>query len=127
MFKTLLIPALAMLTCAVFVAGCSTGEPGVRNSFGTLRTQVNADPPRVTRAAEAVLNDLDLVRVSSASTEVDGEVVGYTASDKKVSVSIDQEEEGRSKLKVRVGAFGDEDLGLAVINRIEKQLGYSDK
>lgn len=123
-FARSLVCLVALLTLTV---GCSTSEPGVKNTMGTLTTTVEANPPQVAKAAEAVLKDLDLIRVHSTSTEVDGEAFGYTASDKKVGVSIKQQGDNLSEVKVRVGAFGDEDLGLAVITRIEEQLGVASK
>ncbi|NBC11527.1 MAG: DUF3568 family protein [Planctomycetes bacterium] len=127
MIKTSLCTLISLVAVAALLAGCSTSEPGVKNTMGTLETTVEANPPQVAKAAEAVLKDLELIRVHSTSTEVDGEAFGYTASDKKVSVSIKKESENLSKINVRVGAFGDEDLGVAVITRIEEQLGVADK
>ena len=93
------------------------------NTFGNLSTVVDADPQTTALAAEAALNELELLRVSSESTELDGKAFGYTASDKKVSVSIKLADENQSKVWIRVGTFGDEDLGLAVLKKIEDRLG----
>jgi len=140
MIRTSVCTLVSLLAILTLLVGCSTSEPGVKNTMGTLTTTVEANPPRVAKAAEAVLKDLgvakaaeavlkdlELIRVHSTSTEVDGEAFGYTASDKKVGVSIKQEGENLSKVSVRVGAFGDEDLGIAVITRLEEQLGVADK
>jgi len=127
MIRTSVCTLVSLLAILTLLVGCSTSEPGVKNTMGTLTTTVEANPPRVAKAAEAVLKDLELIRVHSTSTEVDGEAFGYTASDKKVGVSIKQEGENLSKVSVRVGAFGDEDLGIAVITRLEEQLGIADK
>jgi len=118
--------ALGLALLTALSAGCSASEPGVKNTFGNLSTRVNADPAATTAAAENVLRELELLRVHADSTDLDGKAFGYTASDRKVSVSIKKQGEGVSRVKVRVGWSGDEDLGLAVIRRIEDRLGKSE-
>ncbi len=121
--KTATTLMFALVCLALTLAACSTPQPGVSNRLGTLSTIVNAGPQEVTKAAEKSLSDLELLRITSASTELDGRATGYTASDKKITVNVTREGETQSRVTIRVGAFGDEDLGLAVLSKIEERVG----
>ena len=66
-----LAPALVALTLlAIALPGCSTSKPGVTNTFGNLRAVVDADPHTTADAAEAALSELELLRITSESTNL---------------------------------------------------------
>jgi hypothetical protein len=118
-----LILAIGIASATLGGAGCSTSQPGMRNTMGRVSATLGARPDKVAAAAERVMKRMDLIRVTETSTKVDGEVVGFTAQDKKVTISMKADGENRSAVGVRVGAMGDSNLSVLLLTGIEKDLG----
>jgi hypothetical protein len=60
--------------------------------------------------------------LSSSSSSVDGKVSARTALDKKIAITVERESEQRSKIGIRVDAFGDEDLSRQIFEKIKSKL-----
>ena len=120
---TVLAPLAALLVsgCAVLAAGAASGT-GIAYLMGDLEATVKAEPPEIARAAEAAIGDLDLIRVSSTSSQIDAEIIGRSATDRKVLIRAKRQTDGISTLTIRVGAFGDEDLSHVMLEAIKKRL-----
>lgn len=115
---------LVLLTVGLLlVVGCKTDQPGVTNRLGTIKATLAAAPPAVTEAAKEVLEDMDLIIISSSSTSIDGRVIARTAQDVKVRVDSEKVGENVSEVFVRVGSLGDTDLGLTILEEIKEELG----
>lgn len=104
-------------------AGCKTGQAGVRNRMGTYDATVAASPQRTTEAARQALEDMQFRVVSSNSSQYDGHVVGYTARDHKIDISVSSEGPDVSTMSVRVGRMGDQQLSQEIIRRVRRQVG----
>lgn len=113
---------LGAVVCSLPLAACKTSAPGVTNTLGTYTRTFQAQPDAVATAAATALSALDLRHIRDQSTAVDGEVVGYTAANKEVSVRIKAVGSAASEVKVRVGTLGDEGLSLRVLQEIESRL-----
>lgn len=107
--------------CAALAAGAAGGT-GIAFLMGDLEATVRAEPPEIATAAEAAIAELDLIRISSTSTQIDAEIVGRTATDKSILIRARRETDGISKLTIRVGTFGDEDLSRVMLDAIKKRL-----
>src|SRR5688572_32484919 len=105
------------------VPACKTDEPGVKSTYRSQYTTMVGNTGKVTEAAEEVLKDMKLQRVTSKSTEVDGLATGYTADGKKITVEIERDSDTTSEVRVNVGQMGDPDLGKTIISRMEQKLG----
>jgi hypothetical protein len=103
-------------------AGCQTAAPGVEDQMGTLETVIEALPPDVMRAAGQAMEDLQLTVVSSKTSGLDGSLIARTAQDKKVSIHVEKLSDTASQLRIRVGAFGDQDLALTILNKLKAKL-----
>lgn len=120
--------SIALLAGAVaFSNGCSTtataGGTTVTESAGTYETIYNAGTIEVVDAAKTVLEDMNIPITSSAATAVDGEVVARTASDDRISISVKSVTEKSTRLKIRVGTFGDKAVSFNILDRIKAKLG----
>jgi Protein of unknown function (DUF3568) len=122
--KTLsLLAALAALAVfAAIIPACKTSDPNVSQSFGTYDKLVDSTPDKVADAAEAVLKDLQLLKVEKKKTGLDGKVTAKTAQDKPVVIDVKRVGENVTKVEVRVGDFGDEGLSLSILNKIDQKL-----
>lgn len=114
--------ATSLLIATFALVGCTTPQPGVSNQFGTLETLVEADTKAVTEAAKDTLEDMDLVIVSSQATAIDGQVIARTAQDKKVTVTAEKAGENLTKMYIRVGTVGDQEVSLDILERIQNRL-----
>jgi len=98
--------------------GCQTAQ----KVTGTRFAHFSADPDQVVEAAKEALDELDLQMISSAATKLDGQIEAKTAQGKTVSITVEKEGEGVSKVGVKVGTFGDETISNAVIEKTRARL-----
>ena len=104
---------------AVAVAGAAAGVAYVN---GDLETTLDGTPQKLVQASKAALEELDVHVVSSDESAVDGRVVGRTALQKKIDVTIKRETDRTCKLAIRVDTFGDEALSRQVLDKIRSRL-----
>lgn len=116
---TVLVLAAALLT----LVGCSTNHPGATNRFGAVQSTLIAPPSRVAAAAEEVLKDMNIPILTSAATAIDGKVIGETARDKKITITIELKGADASLITIRHGTIGDENISVTILERIEDKLG----
>lgn len=112
---------LSLTGCLAVAAAAGTGV-GVAYTTGDLEVTFDHPPPAVEAAGKGALEDLGITIVSSASTSVDGEVVGRTAQDKKITIRIKALGENSSKSSIRVGAFGDEAVSMSIYEKMKARL-----
>jgi len=99
--------------------GCaSSHEEGVKSSYRTQWTTVNADTKATTAAAEEVLKGQGLKNVESSATKIDGMAMGKMADGTKVHVTINKKGEA-SEVSVVVGTLGDPSLGAEMAKKIK--------
>lgn len=116
---------LPMLTgCALLLvgAGGAAGAAGVAWVRGDLEATLNADPREIEQAAIKAFEALSIPLVSSKSSALDGEVIGRTATDTKVSIKIESTETDKSRISIRVGTFGDQQMSRRLLDEIQQQL-----
>jgi hypothetical protein len=114
-----------MLTgCALLLvgAGSAAGAAGVAWVRGDLEATLNADPRQIEQAAIKAFEELSIPLVSSKSSALDGEVIGRTATDTKVSIKIESTETDKSRISIRVGTFGDQQMSRRLLDEIQQQL-----
>ena len=104
------------------LVGCSTGQSGVKNRFGTITATLPASPQEVTDAATQTIKAMDLILISSDATGVDGRVIARTARDDSVTIDVKATEEGGSNIDIRIGTFGNEAMSLTILDRIRQRL-----
>lgn len=113
---------LSMTGCLAVAGAAGTGV-GVAYTMGDLEVTFDHAPPVVEAAGKGALEDLGITVISSASTSVDGEVVGRTAQDKKITIKIKALGENSSKSSIRVGTFGDEAVSMSIYEKMKARLG----
>src|SRR5437867_12372064 len=87
------------------VAAAGAGAAGTAYVLGDLDGTVPGTPQKVAQAAESVLKEMDVPVTSSNATGLDGKVVGRTALDKKVEITVTRVDDKSSKVSIRVGTF----------------------
>jgi len=117
-----LVVTLTGCAALLVAAGVGAGAAGVAYVKGDLESELNANPDEVARAAEQAFEDLGIRKISSGSSTLDAEVVGRTGLDDKVLVKVESQGEGRSKMRIRIGVFGDEMKSRRIHDAIIKRL-----
>ena len=118
----LALALLPLATGCLAVAGAAAGGAGVAYAMGEFEATVEGSPKEAVRAARRALDELDIDLVAEDATSVDGRVEGRTALDKKVTIAATRVDDRRTKLEIRVGAWGDEALSRRIYEEIADRL-----
>ena len=113
---------VAVVSILTAVSGCRIVSPGVTYNIGSLEALISATPEEVTGAAEAIVQDMKLVLISSESTGLDGKVVARTAQNKKISINVKRQSQNVTHVSIRVGKLGDEQASMLILERIKTRM-----
>jgi len=81
---------------------------------------MDASTQVVAAASKRALEELEIRVISAESSKLDALVVGRTAIDRRVRIST--EREGISKVSIRVGTLGEEEMSRQILDALKKQL-----
>jgi len=118
---SLALAALPTLAGCVVVAS-GPGPAGTSYTLGHLDGTLAASPQKVVDASEAVLKEQDMHMVSKDATGLDGKVVARTALDTRIEITVERQDEKKSKISIRVGTFGDVKLSRDLFEKIKAKL-----
>lgn len=113
---------LVLTSGCVAVAAAGAAGAGVAWIRGSLETNLDRDLDRSYRAAQSALRDLEFAVLSERKSGVDAALVARTALDKKIEIILKQAGPKTTQVSIRVGIFGDEQLSLAILDRIKAGL-----
>lgn len=119
---TLTVAALSITGCAVLVVGAAGGVAGVAYVMGDLEAWVKEDPRTVQAATVLAFDSLQIRKVSSEASAFDAKVIGRTATDVKIQVTVKASKAETNKLSIRVGVFGDENISRKIHREIQRFL-----
>jgi hypothetical protein len=111
---------IALPGCLAVAAGAGAGV--VTYVRGDLETTVATEYPKVVDSARRALKDLEFVNVSDNKDALKAVLVARTALEKKVEVTLTNSGKKLTDIKIRVGIFGDEQLSLAILDKIKSGL-----
>jgi hypothetical protein len=115
-----LVLSIASSGCVVAAAGA--GAAGAAYVMGSLDASLPANPERIVEASKDVLKDSDIHVLESDATSVDGTVVGRTALDRKIEITVKRVDDKQSKISIRVGTFGDKEVSQDLFDRIKARV-----
>lgn len=107
--------------CVAVIAGAGAGA-AVAYVRGDLDTTLSASYEKTVRAANAALSDLKFAKVSEKKDALQAILIARNAADKKIEIRVGLVAENVSKLKIRVGVFGDEAQSLAILEKVKSNL-----
>ena len=107
--------------CVAVVAGAGTGA-AVAYVRGDLDTTLNATFDKSVRAVNEAVKQLQFAKVSENKDALQAIIVARNAADKKIELRVDKLTADATKLKIRVGTFGDETLTLAILEKVKSNL-----
>ena len=122
-FLVALMAALTLILlpgCVVVAAGVGAGA--VAYVRGDLETTLTTDYSKVVESARSSIKELEFAKVSDNKDALKAVIVARTAQDKKVEITISNTGKKLTNIKIRVGLFGDEQLSLAILDKIKAGL-----
>ena len=85
---------------------------------------IDASVPKTTRAARKTAENMKLMDIASSHSDVDGKVTARTADDSVVTINVEQAGDNVSKVSIRVGTAGDENISKQIYDGIKSNLSW---
>ncbi len=108
--------------CVAVVAAGAAGAAAVAWVRGELQTTLPANLDRSFNATKAAVEDLQFVKVSERKDALLGVIVARNAADKKIEIQLENMAGNVTKVGIRVGVVGDQELSLAILDKIKANL-----
>ena len=97
-------------------------DPGFTFLRGTLSGVLASAQPKIETATVAAMEELDFVAVDVVSDKLKGTVKARMADGTKVSVKLQAEDFESTKVKIKVGTWGDQSISVQILRHIQKKL-----
>ncbi len=121
-FVALLAAAALAILPGCIVAAAGAGAGAVAYVRGELDTTLTTDYSKVVESVRDSIKQLEFAKVSDNKDALKAVIVARTALDKKVEITITNTGKKLTNIKIRVGLFGDEQLSMAVLDKIKAGL-----
>jgi hypothetical protein len=107
--------------CVAVAAGAGAGAT-VAYVRGDLDMTLGADLERSDRAVNHAIAQLQFAKVSESKDALQAVIIVRNATDKKIELHLEKLASDATKLKIRVGTFGDDSLQVTMLDRIKANL-----
>ena len=114
--------ALTGLLHGCLVAAAGAGAGAVAYIRGDLEATLPKDYNKVVAATKESIGQLEFAKVSENKDALKAVLISRTALDKKVEITLTNSGKKQTSVKIRVGIFGDEQLSLAILDKIKSDL-----
>jgi len=117
-----LLATLALSTgCIALLAGAGAGAT-VAYVRGDLDVTLNATFKKSVHAASEALGDLQYAKISEKQDALQATLIYRTSTDQKIELYLEKLSDDATKLKIRVGTFGEESLQQEILTRVKSNL-----
>lgn len=89
---------------------------------GEVTTSVEGSPPQVIEAAKLAMKDLSMPVIMSQADGLEGRLEARLGTENKAVIKVRFESQTSSKVRVRIGTFGDETQSRQIIDRIRANM-----
>ncbi len=107
--------------CVAVAAGAGAGA-AVAYVRGQLDATLSADFDKAVDATNRAIQQLQYAKVSEHKDALVDTLVARNADDKKIEVRLETVSRGVTKVRIRVGVFGDEPTSIAILEKIKANL-----
>lgn len=121
-FLLVFVACLALLLlpgCVVDATDAGKGAAAVAYVRGDLQTTLGKGQEAATAATRLAIKELEFAKISESAGADATVIVARTAVDKKVEITLTDAGKNLTGIKIRVGVFGDEQLSLAILEKIK--------
>jgi hypothetical protein len=129
--KTRFLPVTVLVLIAALatalISGCvnvSGGGTAAKYAYlkGSLEATLEAGLDKAFRASGDAVKDLQFAKISESKDALLAIVVARNAADKKIEIQLDKISDTLTKLKIKVGTIGDEELSVKILEKIKANL-----
>jgi hypothetical protein len=117
----LLVSMLANSGCLAVAAGAGTGA-AVAYVRGQLEATTPHDFEPVVTATNLAIQQLQFAKVSERKDALLDTIIVRNAADKKIEIRLENSARNLTKIRIRIGIFGDEPLSIAIFEKIKANL-----
>jgi hypothetical protein len=133
-YPSTLFRLVAALACAAMVtlnSGCflvavgaagAAGAGTVAYIRGELDASVGGGVDAVDKAVNTALQQLQFAKINEGKSTVDAAITARTGQDKKIEIKLNRTAENLTRIRIRVGTFGDESLSRLLLEKIKAGL-----
>jgi len=120
--------AAALLTTVAFTSGCfallvgAGAGAGVAYVRGDLDVTLDSGFANAVKAGEKTLAELKYAKISDNQDALQATLVSRSSSDQKIELYFEKVTDKSTKLKIRVGTFGEESLQNEILSHIKSHL-----
>jgi hypothetical protein len=116
------------LGALAFTSGCVmgggvAGAPGVTFVDGSLVAPLSAGLDQAAAAANLAVDQLGFAKIREERDAVSDTLIAQSATDKRVELQLETAGDHAATVTIRVGAFGDQALSLAILAKLKANLG----
>lgn len=117
-----LLGAMVLTSGCVAVVAAAGAGAGVLWVRGAIETNVEGDIDQVYRAAQKAVAELQFAKVSERKSGLDAQIIARTALDKKIDITLEKAAANSTKVSIRVGLVGDQQMSLSILERLKAHL-----
>ena len=112
------------LLATIGASGCASNGTSSAIAYvrGDLDATLSVPLESALRATNRAVTQLEFSKVSERKDFLLAIVVARNAADKKIEIRLERDADSTTKMKIRVGAFGDEALAVATYTKISANL-----
>jgi len=118
--------ALSMVTSGCFLVAVGAAGAAGAGTVAYIRGELDASLGNrydtVVGATDNAVGQLQFAKIRESKDAFSSEIVARTAEDKKIDIVIAKEADNLTKVKIRVGVFGDEEKSRAILDRVRANL-----
>ena len=104
------------------VAAVGAGAGAVAYIRGELQATLDSSLNATNRATVRAISQLEFAKVSENKDALTSTITARTAQDKKVVITLTKVSDTVTKVRIRVGVFGDEAISMAILDKIKAAL-----
>ncbi len=117
----LLAAAVGNSGCVAVVAGAGTGA-AVAYVRGQLEATIPHDFEPVVAATNRAIQQLQFAKVSEHKDTLVDTLIVRNAADKKIEIRLENSARDLTKVRIRIGVFGNEPLSITILDKIKSNL-----
>lgn len=114
--------SLFSLTGCWAAVGAGAGGGTVAYLDGSMGAHLDHPFESVFDASLKAMEDLKYTTTSQTADARNAEIIARNAKDDKIKIEIEYVSEKSSKVEIRVGVFGDQELSMQILDQIKKNL-----
>jgi hypothetical protein len=118
----LVLGSLPLLSGCVVVAAGAAGAGAVAYVRGQLEANLDHDLDAVFKASQRAMAKMEFAKIDDHKSRIDAQLVSRTALDKKVEIRLQKVTDRLTKVQIRVGLIGDQELSMLLLEKIKAEL-----